>query len=1142
MNITEFLQNLSSQNVKLWVDGDELRYRAPQEILTPAILNEIKRHKPEIINILKSGAAIPNTFLLSVGQQALYFLYKLEPLNTAYNVAYTARIRSHVDVRSLRLAVESLIARHPMLHTTFREQDGELLQDNHSNYEICFEEVDASTLNFEELKQQVVKANQRPFNLETGPIARVTLFYLKDQDYILLLSIHHIACDGWSIWMLVDELLLLYAAQKKGVAASLSPINFTYKNFVDWQDQLLNSSQRESLWAYWQQQLAGELPVLNLATDKVRPPVKTYHGASHSFKLSQQLIQKLKELAKLEGVTLYMVTLAVFQVLLHRYTGQEDILVGSPTLGRSKAEFEQIVGYFVNPVVQRANFSGDPTFQTFLAQVRSTVLGAITHQDYPFPLLVKQLQPNRDQSRSPVFQAFFVWQKPQLASLIDLLTQSKTQAARDDLLLEPFEIMQQEEQFDLSLEMIEANESLFSAFKYNTDLFERSTIERMAAHFQNLLSAIVENPQLSVGTLPLLSEAERYQLLVEWNETTREYPKDKCIHQLFEEQVERTPFTVAVVFEEEQLTYQQLNQRSNQLAHYLQSLGVKSEVLVGICVERSIEMVVGLLGILKAGGAYVPLDPAYPQERLSYTLADSGVEVLLTQQQLLSSLPSHTAQMVCLDTGWRAIEQHSQDNLDAGVSSNNLAYVIYTSGSTGQPKGVAIEHQSPVSLCYWAKETFTTSELSGVLAATSICFDLSVFELFVTLCVGGKVIVAQNALDILNLNTAEEITLINTVPSVIAELLRIGGIPAQVQTVNLAGEPLQNQIVEQLYQNQNIEKVYNLYGPSEDTTYSTKALIEKGTTKPPSIGCPISNTQIYILDSHLQPVPIGVSGELYIGGDSLARGYLNRPELTQEKFIQNPFSDSKSERLYKTGDLARYSSDGDITFIGRIDLQVKVRGFRIEPGEIEAVLNTHPQIEQAVVIATEDIPGNKQLVAYIAGHSVSLDSFDLRDFLRSKLPNYMIPNAFVVLESLPLMPNGKIDRKALPAPELQRIERKNSFIKPKTDLEEIISQIWQDILGIDQVSIHDNFFDLGGHSLLLTKLKSQLSEQLNQEISVLELFKFPTISTLAQHLNKSTNKIKPENLEDTRSQKRISRQLEKQQRRFSRQNRRIEKL
>jgi amino acid adenylation domain-containing protein/non-ribosomal peptide synthase protein (TIGR01720 family) len=970
MNLIEFLQELIIKDWSFWSDNNQLRYRAPKEERSiSSVLAQIKIHKVEILQLLQERPEIFYAYSLSYGQKALWFLWQLAPESNAYNVSLPVHICSFVDIAAMEKALIVLMKRHPLLQTTFPRKGEKQIQQVHQNQQLDFLQIDASTYWCEnELKAKVIEAHRIPFDLEKGPIMRVRWFILSDKEHILLLTMHHIVCDHRSLGILLQELLQIYHAQQTGIEPNFPFIKHSYQDYVVCQKKMLSGTQGEQLWSYWQKQLAGNLPILNLVTDRQRPPIQTYNGAVHKFKLSSRLTSQVKEQAKSSGVTLYMMLLAVFEVLLHRYTGQDDILVGSPILGRSQAEFASIVGYFANPVVMRADLSNNPSFQEFLIQVRQTVLGALAHQDYPFYLLTENLQLDRDPSRSPIFQVSFALLRHSQTTLFSLANEAGESPYLGEMQLDFFDIPMNEGQFDLVLEMIEEDSFVLGIFKYNTDLFDGSTIERMAAHFQNLLSAIVDNPQQVVGELPLLSAAERQQLLVEWNDTASEYPGEQCIHQLFEEQVQRTPDAVAVVFETEQLTYQQLNHKANQVAHYLHSLGVGPELLVGICVERSMTMVVGLLGILKAGGVYVPLDPTYPQERLSYVLADAGVKVLLTQQEVLSSLPSHGVQTICLDTDWVTIDQHSRHNLQTGVSSDNLAYVMYTSGSTGQPKGVQIKHQSPVALCHWAKEIFSTSELSGVLAATSICFDLSVFEIFTTLCLGGKVILVDNALCIPNLEKAraEEITLINTVPAAIAELLRIGGIPKGVKTVNLAGEPLTNQIVEHLYQHQNIQKVYNLYGPSEDTTYSTFALVEKGRTEAlPPIGRPIANSQIYILNEYLQPVPIGVPGELHIGGDGLARGYLNRPELNQENFISNPFDDSKSTRLYKTGDLARYLSDGKIEFLGRIDRQVKIRGFRIELGEIEAVLITHPQIQASVVIDTDGISTYKRLVAYV---------------------------------------------------------------------------------------------------------------------------------------------------------------------------------
>jgi amino acid adenylation domain-containing protein len=1036
---------------------------------------------------------------LSYGQQALWFLYQIDPESVAYNIFTTVQISSKLDIEALRRAWNKIIERHAILRTTYTSYAGTPVQRIHEKQEVDIQITDASNWSEDYLREQIFIETDRPFNLEIDSVLRINLFTQSVEEHILLLTMHHIAGDLWSFDTLLNEFQNFYIGEIEKIDFQQEDYaeNLSYIEFVRWQSELLSSSRGEELREYWQKQLAGELSILNLPTDKSRPPVQTYQGETHILKLDEQLIQKLRNLAIASGTSLYKITLAAFFVLLYRYSNQEDILVGSPMLGRLDRKFKGVVGYFVNPVVLRTTVSGYLTFKDFLDQISGTVKEAQKYQDYPFPLLVDKLQPQRDPSHSPLFQVSFTEQKQRWGEPLKNLSCCQDSG----LQMEPYPLGHQRgASFDLNVMIMEAGEVLQVGWQYNTDLFDLETIARMAEHFLTLLEAIATNPEQRISELPLLTQTERQQLLFEWNNTTTEYPQDKCIHQLFEEQVEKTPDSVAVVFENQQLTYRELNQQANQLAHHLQTLGVRPEVLVGICVERSLEMVVGLLGILKAGGAYVPLDPHYPQERLDYMLADAGVELLLTQQELLSSLSSHTARVVYLDTDWQTIEPQSHENLHAGVRSDNLAYVIYTSGSTGQPKGVAIEHHSPVALCHWAQQTFTRSQLSGVLATTSICFDLSVFELFVTLCLGGKVIVAHNALHIPNLSRAEEITLINTVPSAIAELLRIGGLPTQIQIVNLAGEPLQNQIVQQLYQHQNIIRVYNLYGPSEDTTYSTFALLGKGATEPPSIGRPISNTQIYILDANHQPVPIGVPGELYIGGDGLARGYLNRPELTLEKFIPNPFSDDSSERLYKTGDLARYLIDGNIEYLGRIDNQVKIRGFRIELGEIEAALSQHPVVRETVVIARENSAGDKQLVAYLVPHQEPAPTnSDLRHFLKAQLPDYMMPSAFVVLEALPLTPNGKVDRRALPQPEL-RPELEPTFVAPQTPTEELVASIWEKVLRVSQVGINDNFFELGGHSLLATQLLLQVNDACRVELPLSKLFEAPTVASLSNYI------------------------------------------
>ncbi|MBR8840647.1 MAG: AMP-binding protein, partial [Stigonema ocellatum SAG 48.90 = DSM 106950] len=701
MNLVEFLQNLVIKDWKLWHEGENLYYDSPREQSTSSVLAQLKQHKVEIIKLLRDRPDIFNVHPLSHGQKALWFLWQLAPDSSAYNQVFTSRICDDVNVKNLRLAFGELLERHPSLRSTFPKLGSEPIQQVHQAKKVDFQHVDASAWSETELYSSVYQESQRPFDLEQESVIRIRLFTCSQKEHILLLTIHHIATDGWSLDIILSELPKLYQAQLDGVKASLPTLKHSYSDYVRWQNKMLLGSEGEKLWSYWQNKLKGELPVLNLPTDKPRPPIQTYNGASYNFQLSSQLTQQLKQLATLSDATFYMLLLAAFEMLLYRYTGQEDILVGSPIAGRLQSQFRGIVGYFANPVVLRGNLSNNPSFKEFLTQVRQTVLEALTHQDYPFALLVNKLQQHRDPSSSPVFQASFVLQQLQKSQDILLLLENETEKDIDwgGLKLRPFNIPQQEGQFDLDLEIVEGNSSVFGTFKYNTDLFDGSTISRMAGHFQNLLSAIVENPVATVGELSMLSEAERHQLLVEWNDTEAEYFTDKCIHELFFQQVELTPDAIALVFEDEQLTYSQLNTRANTIAHYLQSEGVRPDVLVGLCVKRSPLMVVGLLGILKAGGTYLPLDPAYPSSRLRFMIEDAQVALVLTQQNLLDLLSEQTVPIVCLDNEDSFRSEQSLTNPPSEVTPDHLAYVMYTSGSTGTPKGVPISHHSLATHC-----------------------------------------------------------------------------------------------------------------------------------------------------------------------------------------------------------------------------------------------------------------------------------------------------------------------------------------------------------------------------------------------------------------------------------------------------------
>ncbi|MEH2211071.1 amino acid adenylation domain-containing protein [Nostoc sp.] len=923
-------------------------------------------------------SASESVYSLSWGQQALWFLYQLAPENPAYNLAYAAYVRSDLDILALKRAFEALIERHTCLRTTYTTRKDKPVQQVHADQKVDIKVTDASNWSYELLNQRLAEEADRPFDLERGPVIRISLFTRPDKQYVLSLVIHHMSSDFWSFVVLINELHLLYSTEKAGLPTSLPPLSVRYTDYIRWQTEMLASPEGNRLWTYWQKQLAGSLPVLNLSSDRPRPPVQTYHGASHTFKLNPEITQQLKVLGKAEGATLFMTLLAAFQVLLYRYTNQEDILVGSPTAGRSRADFAGIVGYCVNPVVLRANLSKNPTFKEFLSQVRLTVLGAIAHQDYPFPLLVERLCPTRDLSFSPLVQVIFVWDKPhqtqgQGEPRLNLGETATDGMNQQELELETLTLGARGAAFDLTLTIFETDKLLSASLQYNTDLFDAATITRMAEHFQSLLEGIVTNPQQPISQLPLLTASEQYQLLVDWNNTHVEYPRSQCIHQLFEAQVERTPNAVAVVFQDRQLSYCELNSRANQLAHHLQALGVGPETLVGICVERSLEMVVGILGILKAGGAYVPIDTNYPYKRLAFMLEDAQVSLMLTQQKLLEKLPQQQTDIVCLDKDWETNAygtaspnaHESTKNPVNGATAKNLAYVIYTSGSTGKPKGVLIAHQGLCNLTQEQIRTFDVQLNSHVLQFASSSFDASVSEIFMTLCSGATLFLGTKeellpGPALVQLLREQAITHITLPPSALA-VLPVVELPT-LQTIIVAGETCGSDLVEQWSSNR---RFFNAYGPTEATVCATIALCSPNSSGKPPIGRPIANTQVYILDDHLQPVPVGVPGELYISGVGLARGYINRPELTNEKFIPNPFSQDREMRLYKTGDKARYLLNGNIEFLGRLDEQVKVRGYRIELGEIEAKLTQHPAVCSAVVIDREDNSGNKRLVAYV---------------------------------------------------------------------------------------------------------------------------------------------------------------------------------
>ena len=1415
---------------------------------------------------------------LSRGQQAMWFLHQLAPESTAYNIFVALRVTSELNVAVLQSAFQTLVNRHAALRTTFSAPQGEPFQYVREQMDVCFQAVAAGDWDDATLNEYLVNEAHRPFNLEQGPLLRVHLLTRSPREHVVLLTVHHIVADFWSLAVLINELGVIYTGELNGQPATLPPLVWQYVDYARWQEQMLTGADGESLQAYWLKELEGELPILNLPTDKPRPPVQNHHGASQTFRLSRELTRKLKQISQAQEATLYMTLLAAFQAMLYRYTGQQDILLGSLAAGRSSAQLAGLVGYFANPFVLRAKPSADQTFESFLAQVRRTVLGAFEHQNYPFPLLVERLQPERDPARSPIFQVMFAFQKSPLLNKEGLaafaLGEEGGRMKLGELVLESMPIAQRVAQFDLTLLMAEVDGGLTGSLQYNTDLFEAATIARMAGHFESLLQGISTDTHQRLVDLPLLTDAESRQLIDEWNATGSEVPQQTCLHKLFEAQALRTPDSIAVVWNDEEVTFSELNRRANQLAHYLKRLGVGPETLVGICVERSVEMIVGLLGILKAGAAYVPLEPSYPKDRLAFMLEDAGIAVLLTQQKQAQGVLPGEVQMVMLDASQRLISQEKETNLDSGVTPSNLAYVIYTSGSTGKPKGVMISHQAVINFFHGMDQRVGCDASDTLLAVTGISFDISVLELFWTLTRGAKVVliseeaggtsgqpklpkikremqfslfyfasndaeatadryrlllegakyadqhdfaavwtperhfhafgglypnpsvmsaalaaitervqiragsvvlplhhpirvaeewslvdniskgrvgiafasgwhsddfvfypehyagrkeimfdgietvqklwrgeaiqvqggagnelevkifpqpvqptlpvwitaagaaetfikageIGANVLTHLLGQTVEEVAekvrlyreslarhghdpqagkvtlmlhtfidedrervrekvrgpftnYLRTSIGLIANLIRslelpldlktmsdedmdsllafafdryfetgalfgtpasctamierlkaIGvdevaclidfgvdvddalaalsylntlrelsnnhqredrdySLPAQakryqatlmqctpsmmrmlsldpdtfgalksLRTVMLGGEALPASLATQVKESLP-GKLINMYGPTETTIWSATHEIEQvGSTIP--IGRPIANTQCYILDGHHRPVPARIAGELYIGGDGLARGYHKHPDRTAEKFIPDPFSKAIGARLYRTGDQARYLPDGTIEFLGRSDFQVKVRGHRIELEEIETVLSEHGAVRETVVTVQERVPGDTRIIAYIVAKPWMSPIIDeLRSFMKEKLPEYMVPSIFVMLDALPLTANGKVDRKALPVPELTRPDLQAGYVPPRSNLEQRIAAIWQQLLKIEKAGVHDNFFDLGGHSLLMAQVHSQLEQTFQKKLPLVRLLEHPTISSLAKYLS-----------------------------------------
>lgn len=1038
-----------------------------------------------------------STHPLSFAQKRLWFLNHLEP-GSQYNDHFNLRLQGPLKVPALQWSLNQIVQRHEALRATFHAQQGEPMQKIAPPTDLPLTMIDLRQVPEENrmarATELAIAEARAPFDLQKGPLLRAQLLRLGDEDHLLLLTLHHIAIDGWSRGVFLRELTALYPAAASGNFSELPPLPIQYADFAAWQTRWIQRETRQL--EYWKKQLSGAPALLEWPADFSRPELITGRGARLLLELPKSLTDSLTELSQRENCTLFMTLLTGFQALAARYTGQEDIIVGTPIANRNRAEIENLIGVFVNTLALRTKLDGNPTFRQAMGRVRETALAAYAHQDLPFEKLVEELQPARSQSYNPIFQAMFILQNT-----------SRPINDMTGLKLSPFEIDSGVAKFDLTISLEETSSGVSGWIEYATDLFERDTVARLIQNYRTLLESAVTNPDQTIATLTLLDKAQQHELLTEWNQTEMTIPADKILPKLFEEQAQRQPDAIAIRFQEKKLTYAELNQRANRLAHYLKEQNVGPETLVGICVERSIEMVVALLAIHKAGGAYVPLDPNYPAERLAFILDDAQPPILLTQQSLLGRLPRtvHSAmpQVICLDPELDVSANRSTENLPCCATQQNLAYVLYTSGSTGKPKGVQIPHCALLNFLLSMEKEPGFSATDILLAVTTLSFDIAGLELWLPLSVGGQVVITpaetmRDGRQLAQLMDECKATVMQATPATWRMLLQSGWQGNLRLKILCGGEGWGSDLSQALLPK--CASLWNMYGPTETTIWSAVSRVRENET--PMIGGPIVNTQLYILDRHLQPVPEGAAGELHIGGDGLARGYLHRAELTQEKFLTNPFIMRNGERIYKTGDLVRYRGRGRIEFLGRLDHQVKIRGFRIELGEIEAVLLSHSNIREAVVVARDGVAGGeKRLVAYIVTcQSTPPTTAELKTLVASRLPEYMVPSAFVTLDALPLTPNGKVDRKALPAPDQNRPELASNFVAPGTPMENTIAEVWARALKLEKVGTQDNFFDLGGHSLLLAQVHARLCEALKTDLSIVKLFQYPTISALAAHL------------------------------------------
>lgn len=1138
MNALQLISKLGAAGIKLWLDDEQqLRFKAPKGALTAELKEALIAAKQDVIDILAQSRQsqqdnIPlvdrsQPLPLSFAQQRLWFLDRLDPGNPSFHIVAALKIQGQLDIQILRQCFQTIVARHESLRTTFLYQDNEISQVIREPFDWLLDEnYDLSAL---DEAQQLQRLNEiykdealRSFDLTDGTesryrriclfrtrLARLSASNDSQGEFVLFITLHHIIADGWSIGILVKEISSLYEAFKQGRSDPLPALEIQYPDFSAWQRDLLASEKIQQQLAYWKKQLTG-VSILELPTDKPRPAVMRNQGLSLHFKLPPGSSQALQAFCQRSGKTSFMVLIATFQALLQRYSGQSDICVGTPIANRTHKAIEPLIGCFINTLAIRSQIAEDSNFTQLLEAVNQTSLDAFSHQDVPFEQLVDALEQHRDQSYTPIFQTMFSLENAALDYRLAL----------ENLSISRLALISNTSKYDLQLHIVEGEE-LQGEIEYNTDLFEQSTIERLSQHYGRLLNAVLKNPEQNLASIDLLSTAER-QLLIgtdqgAWNDTAHDYQAPTVLHKLFEQQAQKQPEATAVYDAETSLSYRQLDERSNQLAHYLQQQGVGPDVLVGVCMERAVSLSVALLAIHKAGGAYVPFDPSFPSERLAFMVQDTSIPVLLTQQALSQHVPLPDGiTEVSVDSDNVSYRQLAVTPPPVEHRPDQLFNVIYTSGSTGKPKGVMVPQAGIINRLLWMQQTYPLNHNDKVLQKTPYSFDVSVWELFWPLITGASLVYAKpeghkDPAYLRQLIIKQGISTLHFVPSMLGIFLLEQGIEhcESIKRIFCSGEALPLEFEQKALKKLKQIELHNLYGPTEASIdVSSHAAQRKPGYSQVPIGKPIANTQLHVLDQQLQPCPIGVIGELYIGGVQLARGYLNRDDLTQAAFIDNPYAASghPSPRLYKTGDLARFKACGNIEYIGRIDHQVKVRGFRIELGEIESALVRHTDIKDAAV-TTHKQNGNTLLIAYLVPKHAEfiLDQADLREFIKIDLPEYMVPNAFICLSELPLSGNGKLNRKALPAPDLSAFQR-HDFAAPRSNMETHLAEIWSSILNIEPIGIHDNFFELGGHSLLAAKLVARLRDELSLSVPLRHVFDFPVLQDLAQKLEHSHEK------------------------------------